>query len=587
MAKEPKMKIGIGADTGDFEKGSKKVKDALKQLGVDANSAAGQMIASFGKASVVMAGVVGAIKVVAKALNDLKDQNQVLADTWGRTCEGMSAAFDTFKTSIVSLDFSNFFSNMGEAISLAHDLYDAVDAMGEIGTAYNIALAQQLDKIDALKLKMKDTSLSDQERVAAGRELLKIYQQLEKNPTRGLARVSDTTIDYYMQKMGVNMENRTDAQLAAMRKKYLEFFKWLGTEQGESVLSQVQTIIQSGGWDSYWGKTALDNARKLGMEEKLRLAYAYSTKMSDEEREKLEKAVVAYYQQENKYSQETFKIRQQIQQIENEGAAAAAKTAESAAKEAAKEAVEHQKSVDALAAEADQMLRVMADREILNVTMPKVELPALNNKIELPVGLTIPPVEVNTFKSMLQTEFAGMTVEVGLELDSEKLNAIAQQAAEGIKSALTNVIVSLSESIGQLIGDLATGKDGWGDFTNSAISAFGDMAIAIGKIAIEAGTSCLAIKAALNSLSPAGAYLAIAAGAALVALGSAVKAGMANVANGNYSSSMGSYSSTSSSMVSDYEGREVTVNVTGTLQADGDQLVAVINNSNKKSYYTT
>lgn len=587
MAKEPKMKIGIGADTGDFEKGSKKVKDALKQLGVDANSAAGQMIASFGKASVVMAGVVGAIKVVAKALNDLKDQNQVLADTWGRTCEGMSAAFDTFKTSIVSLDFSNFFSNMGEAISLAHDLYDAVDAMGEIGTAYNIALAQQLDKIDALKLKMKDTSLSDQERVAAGRELLKIYQQLEKNPTRGLARVSDTTIDYYMQKMGVNMENRTDAQLAAMRKKYLEFFKWLGTEQGESVLSQVQTIIQSGGWDSYWGKTALDNARKLGMEEKLRLAYAYSTKMSDEEREKLEKAVVAYYQQENKYSQETFKIRQQIQQIINEGAAATAKAAESAAKEAAKEAAERQKSADALAAEADQMIRVMADREILNVTMPKVELPALNNKIELPVGLTIPPVEVNTFKSMLQTEFAGMTVEVGLELDSEKLNAIAQQAAEGIKSALTNVIVSLSESIGQLIGDLATGKDGWGDFTNSAISAFGDMAIAIGKIAIEAGTSCLAIKAALNSLSPAGAYLAIAAGAALVALGSAVKAGMANVANGNYSSSMGSYSSTSSSMVSDYEGREVTVNVTGTLQADGDQLVAVINNSNKKSYYTT
>jgi hypothetical protein len=40
-------------------------------------------------------------------------------------------------------------------------------------------------------------------------------------------------------------------------------------------------------------------------------------------------------------------------------------------------------------------------------------------------------------------------------------------------------------------------------------------------------------------------------------------------------------------MVSDFEGREVNVNVTGTLQADGDQLVAVINNSNKKSYYTT
>jgi hypothetical protein len=472
---------------------------------------------------------------------------------------------------------------MGEAISLARDLYDAADAMGEIGTAYNIALAQQLDKIDALKLKMKDTSLSDQERVAAGRELLKIYQQLEKNPTRGLARVSDTTIDYYMQKMGVNMENRTDAQLAAMRKKYLEFFKWLGTEQGESFLSAAETISKSGGLDSYWGKTAMANARNAGLEENLRLAYAYVTKMGDKDREKVEQAVVAYYQQENKFAQETFKIRKEIQQIQNEGSAAAAKAAEAAAKEAA----EHQKTVDALAAEADQMIRVMADREILNVTMPRVELPALNNKIELPVGLTIPSVEVTTFKSLVQTEFAGMSVEVGLELDSEKLNGIAQDAAEQIKSTIIGTFETLTEAVGTLMGDLATGENGWQNFANAAVSAFGDMAISIGKIAIEAGTASLGIKASLQSLSTGGAMLAIAAGTALVMLGSAVKAGMSNIASGNYSASMGSYSSTSSSMVSDFEGREVNVNVTGTLQADGDQLVAVINNSNKKSYYTT
>ena len=32
MAKEPKMKIGIGADTGDFEKGARKVKQEMKDL---------------------------------------------------------------------------------------------------------------------------------------------------------------------------------------------------------------------------------------------------------------------------------------------------------------------------------------------------------------------------------------------------------------------------------------------------------------------------------------------------------------------------------------------------------------------------
>ena len=32
MAKDPKMKIGIGADTGDFEKGARKVKQEMKDL---------------------------------------------------------------------------------------------------------------------------------------------------------------------------------------------------------------------------------------------------------------------------------------------------------------------------------------------------------------------------------------------------------------------------------------------------------------------------------------------------------------------------------------------------------------------------
>ena len=571
MANEPKMKIGIGADTGDFDKGAKKVKGALKELGIDANSAAGKLASSFGKATVAFAGVVAAAKLVGKALKDLKDQNQVLADSWGRTCEGMKGAFENFKSALVSLDFTNLISNMSEAARLAQDMYNATDAMGEITTAYNIGLAQQLGKIDELRLKMKDTSLSEQERVAAGQELLRIYKQLEKNPTRGLGRVSDTTIDYYMKQMGVNMENRTDAELKAMRKKYIEFFKWLGTAQGESVLSQVETIVKSGGLDSYWGKTALANARKLGLEENLRLAYAYSTKMNDKDRQAIEQAVVAYLQQENKFAAETFRIRKDIQAIQNEGAAAAAKASEESAK--------------AAKIEADNIARVKAAQASL--TSISSGSPLLNQVAEIPVKLKIPEVEKLTFKHLAETELAGIQVEVGFVMDSTELNNIAQQAAEQIKSVMVNTLESLTESIGTLLGDLATGKDGWNDFANSAVQAFGDMAVAIGKIAIEAGTSVIALKAAMGSMSIPGAYLAIAAGMALVALGSAVKAGMANIAAGNYSGGGIATSSSSSSIGGDYESRDVNVNVTGTLQADGDQLVAVINNSNKKSYYTT
>jgi hypothetical protein len=154
-----------------------------------------------------------------------------------------------------------------------------------------------------------------------------------------------------------------------------------------------------------------------------------------------------------------------------------------------------------------------------------------------------------------------------------------------LESTLVSLADTTSSIIGNLVGDLLTGGDAWGNFANAAMSAFGDMAISIGRMAISTGVATLGIKAALESLNG---YVAIAAGAALVALGAAVKSGLSNIASGNYSGGGYVASSTTSSAASgDFETREVTVNVTGTLQADGDQLVAVISNTQDKNYYTT
>lgn len=172
---------------------------------------------------------------------------------------------------------------------------------------------------------------------------------------------------------------------------------------------------------------------------------------------------------------------------------------------------------------------------------------------------------------------------VGLEPDQKSFIDLTNQ----INNVVAGLSVSMSEAIGGLIGDLVTGGDAWGNFANAAMSAFGDMATAVGKIAIECGVASLGIKAALTNLGPAGAAVAIAAGTALVALGAAVKAGLSNVAAGNYSASPAVASGSYSSGSDDYETREVQVNVTGTLQADGDKLVAVLNNTNNRNGYTT
>ena len=177
-------------------------------------------------------------------------------------------------------------------------------------------------------------------------------------------------------------------------------------------------------------------------------------------------------------------------------------------------------------------------------------------------------------------EGPAMSILLHPKLDENEVIDISRELASLVEQGVTSV----SESIGTLIGDLVTGGDAWANFANNALSAFGDMAIAVGKMAIGTGVATIGIKKALESLNG---YVAIAAGAALVALGAAVKSGLSNVASGDYSAAGGGYSGSyaSSGGGDGYETREVQVNVTGTLVANGDQLVTVINNTNKKNYY--
>ena len=180
----------------------------------------------------------------------------------------------------------------------------------------------------------------------------------------------------------------------------------------------------------------------------------------------------------------------------------------------------------------------------------------------------------------------GIIVPVKAEPDTQQVIDVTNELQSIVTSSFENIGVSL----GNLLGDLVTGEDAWGNFANSAISAFGDMAIAVGRMAVSTGVATLGIKAALESLNGA---VAIAAGVALIAIGSAIKSGLSNVAAGNYSASSnvasatGSYGSSASNLGTGFENREITVKVTGTLRGEGNQLLSVIENENKRRNHTT
>ena len=265
-----------------------------------------------------------------------------------------------------------------------------------------------------------------------------------------------------------------------------------------------------------------------------------------------------------------------------------------------RELTEKQRTLNKLVtAERDERERVAALRPLMAanplpaiatspVLQPLGPVQSGGVSVGLAVHPQVEPTEMQNFISSLKSGIVagvgGTTVTVGIAADTSDLVDVSG----ALQSQLTELGAVTGDIIGGLIGDLATGGDAWSNFANGAVSAFADLAISVGKMAIQTGAATLGIKAALESLNP---YAAIAAGAALVALGSALKTGMSNAASGSYSASANvasasSYSS-GSSLGSDMYGREMTVKVTGRLEASGSTLAAVLDNEAQRHNRTT
>lgn len=245
---------------------------------------------------------------------------------------------------------------------------------------------------------------------------------------------------------------------------------------------------------------------------------------------------------------------------------------------ALRELSERQATVTANA-QKEAQARKEAAEQAAKMAQSRADLQAWRDQATITTPLALPTQAV-------ALETPGIAVPVTPELDTAAVIDITNE----LQTVLTSAFDTIGTSLGGLIGDLATGGDAWSNFSSTAISAFGDMAISVGKMAISTGTATLGIKAALESLNG---YVAIAAGVALVALGTAVKTGLSNIAGGNYSAagavatSTGSYGSSYSGVGTSFDTRDITVNVRGSLRADGNQLLAVIENENTRRNHTT
>ena len=541
MANEPKMKIGIGADTGDFDKGAKKVKQEMKDLSKVSSDAFGA--------------IGNAIGVDTGKLTQFSSALQGLGRKFTEMGTEGSKAFGQVLTSIAPVAAGIAGLGLAGAIALFKQLNAEADAFestiqgGVIKAqteAYVSTFTQALRDMKGVGQAASEGRASWKEgwrRFLAGMNPMNNLETLSAADAAG-KRAKEIATELYnidLKRKEVSVQiSELDAQIAQKREVISDTTRSAG--ERAKALADAQELI----------KQKMD--LQLPLAEKQRdLLIEYnglaSTTIKDYDAE-----IAAKINVNNLIQQEAAEQRGLLRQQKQINAEL----------QKEKEERENIERIKALRASGNELQAITGG----------ADLSSYHRVTTVPVVPVIEPQVLSQFKEYVLAEIGD--IRLTFTIDPENIDTIKLD----ITNEIQNLAVGLSSAIGTLTADLINGEDAWGNFANAAMNAFGDMAIAIGKIAIEAGMASEGIKVALEM---GGGYVAIAAGLALVALGAAVKAGMSNIANGNYSSTTSVASSTSSSIGNGYEQRDVYVNVQGTLVADGDQLLAVLNNTNKRN----
>lgn len=543
---DPKLKVVVGADTSGFSKGMKESKQSLKDFGQVSDGVLGKVGDAFG----VNVGQVEKLQSAFKGLGQKMSQS---------ANEG-TAAFGKLITSMSGATAAVAGLGLAGAVASFKLLNEEAAAFKNTVAGANLEM-QTAAYLSTYKQVLHDLNGATGENVANMEESLKrgfgsFFAGLKNFVLNGITSSSGLMdpLNIIKATMGSKAAGEAGGQAAEIAQQIYEIqLKQIQNQVTianlDAQIAEQRRIAYDNTYSAAEQLSAITNMQGL-MQQKLDLTLPLEQQLADlyERRNNLASSSLADVKQ---LAEQQAKVQKTQADANNEMASLLRKQNTLTAK---------------VQEEAEAAERVKNSRAEL------AELLSNTSKLSLP--------------ALASTSLGGgITVPVRAEVDMNSVEISVQQ----LNSLISEGVTSLSSTIGELIGDLVTGGDAWGNFANAAMSAFGDLAISIGKIAIEAGLASEGIKDALALGNP---YVAIAAGAALVALGAAVKAGLSNVANGGggYSApavASGGYTGTGGASSMDwYEKTGITINVTGTLKGEGSQLIAVINQEEERKKHT-
>lgn len=264
----------------------------------------GMNISTFTKFASVGAAVSTALKVAKDAFL----QNESGIDEWGRTVESAKGAYNTFLDTINGGNWSNFFTNLDNAIKGSRDLYDALDRLGSVKANNQAAIAIAQAEIQRLRvLKQQGQDVDAQLKQAEARLKSLQGQSVDAGKAAGRKQISEVVRRRYASQEGAAVNGLSQDSLTRITnsiinrgQKYFDEQKRIYEQLKEKGTVTKTTKRTSETGQTYeFSKTVFD-MKSLSRQDQI--AYRIAKAVTEGETE-LQKGVTTFAQAVNEQAQ--------------------------------------------------------------------------------------------------------------------------------------------------------------------------------------------------------------------------------------------------------------------------------------------
>lgn len=306
------LKSSLDELRGRIQSGNAEIKNISESLngGGGLKDALNQVAGKFGLNVEMLTKYGAALGAVSAALKVAKDafmQSESNIDEWGRTIKGAEGAYDIFLQTLNNGNWSNFFSNLSQAITGARDLYDAFDRLNSIKANNAVAIAMVQAEIQQLRvLKQQGQNVDDKIKDATKRLASLQAQSANAGINAGKNQVVNTLRNGVNSIGGATINNATLNRVADNISKqgqaYFDFMKRRAADlEKKGMVTRTQTINDSQG-GTYERQYKVFDINALSKEQQKQYAIA---KVVTERETEIQKGLTVWSQAVNEQTAST------------------------------------------------------------------------------------------------------------------------------------------------------------------------------------------------------------------------------------------------------------------------------------------